>query len=88
MAQAIPTYTMSVFKLPNTQCDKMTSMVCKFGGDKQMKKLRFHGLVGIKFVCTPKKEGGLGFHDLKVFNLSLLAKQGWRLQINTSSLVY
>ena len=39
-------------------------------------------------VCTPKEEGGLGFGDLKAFNLALLAKQGWRLQTNTSSLVY
>ena len=34
----------------------------------------------------PKDRGGLGFHDLKLFNLALLAKQGWRLQTNTSSL--
>ena len=39
-------------------------------------------------VCTPKEEGGLGCRDLKTFNLALLAKKGWRLQINTSSLVY
>ena len=30
MAQAIPKYTMSVFKLLNTQCDEMTRMVRKF----------------------------------------------------------
>ena len=30
VAQTIPTYTMSVFKLLNTLCDEMTSMVCKF----------------------------------------------------------
>ena len=30
IAQAIPIYTMSVFKLPNTLCDKMTDMVQKF----------------------------------------------------------
>ena len=39
-------------------------------------------------VCVPKTEGGLGFRNLKAFNLALLAKQGWRLQTNTHSLVY
>ena len=39
-------------------------------------------------VCTPKEEGGLGFHKLKAFNLALLVKQGWRFKANTSSLVY
>ena len=30
VAQAMPTYKMSVFKLPNTLCDEITSMVHKF----------------------------------------------------------
>ena len=30
VAQAIPTYTMSVFKLSDTLCDEMTSMVRAF----------------------------------------------------------
>lgn len=30
VAQAIPTYTMSVFKLPNTLCDDMTGTVYSF----------------------------------------------------------
>ena len=29
-AQAVPTYTMSIFKLPNSFCDEMTCMVRKF----------------------------------------------------------
>lgn len=30
VAQAVPTYTMSVFKLPNALCDEMTSLVRRF----------------------------------------------------------
>lgn len=39
-------------------------------------------------MCLPKDKGDLGFRDLKTFNLTLLAKQSWRLQTNTKSLVH
>ena len=39
-------------------------------------------------MCALKDKGGLGFRDLKAFNLALLAKQGWRLQMNSHSLVH
>ena len=86
-AQAVPTYTMSIFKLSNTLCDKMTSMVRKFWWGQTNERNKMAWLSWDK-MCLPKDEGGLGFRDLKAFNLALLAKQGWRLQTNTTSLVH
>ena len=39
-------------------------------------------------MCKPKAEGGIGFKDLRAFNLALLAKQGWRLIQNPGSLTH
>ena len=50
VTQAIPMYTMSVFKIPNTLYDEMTSMVWNFWWGKWMEKIKWHGLVGIRFV--------------------------------------
>ena len=39
-------------------------------------------------LSTPKKERGMGFQDLKAFNLAMLAKQGWRMIQSTDSMLY
>lgn len=38
-------------------------------------------------MCKPKGAGGLGFKELKKFNISMLAKQEWRLINNENPLV-
>jgi hypothetical protein len=37
-------------------------------------------------LTLPKAYGGMGFRDIKKFNLSMLVKQGWRLMTNPTSL--
>uniref|UniRef100_A0A803PFK2 Uncharacterized protein n=1 Tax=Cannabis sativa TaxID=3483 RepID=A0A803PFK2_CANSA len=38
-------------------------------------------------LCYHKSEGGMGFRNLRDFNLAMLGKQGWRLLTNPDSLV-
>lgn len=37
-------------------------------------------------LCSRKKKGGMGYRDLHLFNLAMLARQGWRLVMNPESL--
>lgn len=37
-------------------------------------------------ICKSLTEGGMGFQSLENFNLSMLAKMGWRLKENPDSL--
>ncbi|XP_019185049.1 PREDICTED: uncharacterized protein LOC109180018 [Ipomoea nil] len=85
MAQAMPTYSMSVFLLPITVCTAIERLMNRYwwgSGTDQ----RIHWKACDK-LCIPKKCGGLGFKDLRAFNVALLGKQAWRLLTNTDSLV-
>ena len=75
VAQAIPTYTMSCLKIPDSLCDELTTMIRKFwwGQKKDEKKISW---LSWEKMCEPKSNGGMGFKNLKYFNLDLLAKQG------------
>ena len=86
VAQAVPTYTMSCFQLPKSLCDDLERMMKNFwwGQRNQESKIAW---VSWKKMCKSKLYGGMGFRNLQALNLALLAKQGWQILTNPTSLV-
>ena len=85
VAQAVPLYTMRCFLLPNNLCDELTRVIKQFWW-RQTENEKKISWLNWDMVCKPKDSGGLGFRELRSFNLAFLAKQGWRLQTNSTSL--
>ena len=85
-AQTLPTFWMNLFLIPVTMCEeierKMNAFLWGNGANSR----------GVKWmlwnkVCVPKNCGGLGLRELRKFNLSMMAKQGWRLLKESNPLV-
>ncbi|XP_023892636.1 uncharacterized protein LOC112004627 [Quercus suber] len=85
--QAIPTFTMSCFKLPKGLISKIETLIRKFWWGYRGEQKKIHWISWGK-LCQPKKEGGMGFKELIKFNDSLLAKQIWRLGNNEGCLFH
>lgn len=86
VVQAIPTYVMSCFKLPDGLCAHMESLISTFWwGSKQGEK-KIHWIKWDQ-LCKGKNQGGMGFRTFKEFNPSMLSKQGWRICHNEDLLL-
>lgn len=83
---AIPTYTMGIFQLPKSITSQINVLLKKYwwgsGGDHS----KIHWQQWSRMTLS-KSRGGLGFRNMKNFNVALLSKQAWRILQNTSSLV-
>ena len=60
VAQAIPTYTMSYFKLLDTLCDELTSMIRNFWWGQKQDERKLNWMCWDN-LCKPKADGGMGF---------------------------
>jgi len=87
VAQAIPTYLMSIFKLPISIYDNINSLLAKYWWGQNHNERKIHW-INWKKLCTTKKKRGMGFRDLYAFNLAMLAKQAWQLVQDNRSLFY
>ena len=87
VAQATPTYTISVFKLPDSLCQELNPMMGNFWWGQKGRERRM-AWVSWEKLCKPKSDEGMGFRDFKALNLALLAKQGWRMLENPNALVH
>lgn len=86
IAQAIPVYTMSCFKIPSSICDDINKIYAKFwwGSSGDKKKIHWRNW---KFLCKSKDKGGMGFRDIISFNQAILAKLSWRIVKDPNSLL-
>ncbi|XP_019164478.1 PREDICTED: uncharacterized protein LOC109160650 [Ipomoea nil] len=86
VAQAMPTYTMSIFLLPLTLCSSLERLMNRYWWGRNDREDGIHWYAWDR-MCKPKRYGGMGFKRLHQFNLALLGKQGWRMLTCPDSLV-
>lgn len=86
VAQALPNYIMSVFKLTGGLCEDLMKSIRAYwwGSNKGSRKVQW--IMPWDTLLKPKGLGGMGFKDLKLFNQALLARQAWRLPLFPYSL--
>jgi hypothetical protein len=83
---SIPIYTFSVFKIPETVCKRLDSLINAFwwGHDPGRKKLH---MTNWDTITKPKAQGGLGIKKFGPMNKALITKQYWRIKNNPNLLL-
>lgn len=78
---AMPTHSMSCFKLPVSLCKRIQSILTRFFWERKMSWISWSKMT------MAKGDGGLGFRDIQCFNDALLGKLSWRIMNNPEGLL-
>jgi hypothetical protein len=85
--QAIPSYVMSIYIIPDAMVNDIEKMLNAFwwgGGNNNSKGIPW--LAWERLAC-PKDKGGLGFRNFEAFNMAMVAKHTWHILQNPETLV-
>lgn len=77
--QAVPNYAMSVFLLPLKTTREIDRVLNGYWWGCEGERSKGIRWMCWEALCVPKKWGGMGFRRLRDINISMLAKQTWRL---------
>jgi hypothetical protein len=74
---------MSMRLLHKTTVEEIDKHIRSFFWAGSADKRKYH-FVKWRWICKPKKKGGLGLKHLTKFNISLMCKWWWKIESSTS----
>ncbi|KAM6544160.1 hypothetical protein CsatB_008607 [Cannabis sativa] len=88
VVQSLPSYAMNVFLFPIGTCKELERLMASFWWKSNNSNGNGSGISWMSWdrMTKHKVEGGMGFRNLRDFNLAMLGKQGWRLLFRHDSL--
>ncbi|KAL9684071.1 hypothetical protein QQ045_021503 [Rhodiola kirilowii] len=78
---------MHCFMLPDSVINRLQAIISRYWWSQKKMESRHMHWISNTVLMKDTIEGGLGFKDLKLVNISLLAKQAWRIYTNPNLLI-
>lgn len=77
IVRVLSTYVMWIFKLPISVCDDLSKLTRKFLWGLEQGERKTHWISWDKMKMSKIRR--IWFHNMRIFNQALLARQAWRL---------
>jgi hypothetical protein len=84
--QAIPSYVMNIYILPDSTIKEIERMINSFWWECGVDNKGIRWMAWDR-LAYPKVMGGMKFRDFHNFNLAMVAKQGWNIMTRPHTLV-